>query len=140
MVLKLLSAVCRRQIIFYFYMTKKDKIRYEQAISFLLSLKNIPPISRFKGLSAMDQRKMHKPRLEFLLRLLGNPERGMKYVHVTGTSGKGSVTALIHSILCQAGFKAGCFFSPHITTELERIKVGDSLISPADFASRLEEF
>ncbi len=108
-------------------------------MTFLWSLKNLPPVKVFKGLSGFEQRRLHAPRLDFLLDILGRPEKSIKYIHITGTSGKGSVTAMVHSMLCEAGFKAGCFFSPHITTELERIKLGDKLIAPGEFADLLEE-
>lgn len=112
--------------------------RYDEALAFLESLKNIPLPDKLKKLNAMEQRKTHKPRLEFLLKMLGNPERGMKYIHVTGTSGKGSVTTLIHSILSEAGFKTGGFLSPHITTPLERIRINDRFISAGEFCDTLE--
>jgi dihydrofolate synthase / folylpolyglutamate synthase len=120
-------------------MTIKDEKRYKDALTFLWSLKNLPPVKVFKGLPGREQRKLHAQRLNFLLDIIGHPEQEMKYVHITGTSGKGSVTAMVHSILCEAGFKTGCFFSPHITTELERIRLGNKFISPGDFADILEE-
>ena len=53
-------------------------------------------------------------RIKRLLDILGNPQDSYKTVHVTGTNGKGSVTAMIASSLCQAGFKTGRYTSPHL--------------------------
>ncbi|MGE5678795.1 MAG: bifunctional folylpolyglutamate synthase/dihydrofolate synthase, partial [Pseudomonadota bacterium] len=47
-----------------------------------------------------------------LLDFLGNPEKSLKLVHVAGTNGKGSTTAMIASILSSAGYKTGMYISP----------------------------
>ena len=44
----------------------------------------------------------------------GNPERGLKVVHVAGSNGKGSVTAMVERVLREAGFRTGMFTSPHL--------------------------
>jgi len=62
-------------------------------------------------------------RMERLLRCLGNPERNWQAVHVAGTNGKGSASAMIASILQAAGFKVGLFTSPHLERFSERIRV-----------------
>lgn len=67
-----------------------------------------------------------------ILKLLGNPEKKMKYVHVAGTNGKGSTSAMTAEILRQSGLKVGLFTSPFIMRFNERIMVstdgeGDSL-------------
>jgi dihydrofolate synthase/folylpolyglutamate synthase len=72
-------------------------------------------------------------RTQALLDLLGNPERGFRYVHVTGTAGKGTVVAGIAAALHAAGERVGTFTSPHVTTTLERITVGAKLTSVQDF-------
>lgn len=73
-------------------------------------------------------------RIEELLKRLGNPQNTYKTIHVTGTNGKGSVTAMIASALCQAGFHTGRYTSPHLEDYTERIHVDDHDISKADFA------
>ena len=65
-----------------------------------------------------------------LLRELGLPRAGMKFIHVAGTNGKGSTCAFIHSILKQAGINAGLFTSPHLVHFGERIRDAERLISP----------
>lgn len=74
-------------------------------------------------------------RIEGLLRELGNPERQVKMVHVTGTNGKGSVTSMIANILLAANLKVGKFTSPHLVKYNERISVGGADISDGDFAA-----
>lgn len=67
-----------------------------------------------------------------LLRELGLPRAGMKFIHVAGTNGKGSTCAFLHSILKQAGINAGLFTSPHLVHFGERIRDADRLISPEE--------
>lgn len=74
-------------------------------------------------------------RTEELLRLLGNPQDDFKSVHVAGTNGKGSVTAMISSILQEAGFRTGMYTSPHLDDFRERIEVDGVPISKEKLTS-----
>ncbi|HCX89410.1 MAG: bifunctional folylpolyglutamate synthase/dihydrofolate synthase [Deltaproteobacteria bacterium CG12_big_fil_rev_8_21_14_0_65_43_10] len=60
-----------------------------------------------------------------LLELLGNPQRGLKSIHVGGTNGKGSVAAMVSSILDKAGYKVGLYTSPHLVNFTERIRINN---------------
>ena len=71
---------------------------------------------------------------EELLARLGNPERSFKVVHIAGTNGKGSVTAMTANILFQAGYKVGMFISPYLERFTERIQVNFDEISQEDLA------
>ena len=62
-------------------------------------------------------------RIRELCRLLGDPQRGMKFVHVAGTNGKGSVCAMTASVLRASGVKTGLFTSPYVSFFEERIQV-----------------
>ena len=73
------------------------------------------------------------------LRIIGNPERKIKTIHVAGTNGKGSVCAMISSVLDEAGFKVGMFTSPHLIKVNERIRFDNELISNDDF-KRIADF
>lgn len=66
-----------------------------------------------------------------LLRVLGHPEREYRSVLVGGTNGKGSVAAMVHSMLEAGGVKAGLFTSPHLVRPHERIRIGDADIEDA---------
>ena len=61
-------------------------------------------------------------RMQELMRLLGDPQKGMHFVHVTGTNGKGSFSAMTESILRTAGYKTGLFTSPHLVRFNERMQ------------------
>lgn len=60
---------------------------------------------------------------EELLGRLGNPEAGLRFVHVAGTNGKGSTAAFISSILAEAGYRVGRYVSPVIFEYRERIQI-----------------
>ncbi len=64
---------------------------------------------------------------------LGNPERQLRFVHVAGTKGKGSVCAFTARILEEAGYTVGLYISPSLVNVGERISVGGTMLSPEDF-------
>jgi dihydrofolate synthase / folylpolyglutamate synthase len=68
-----------------------------------------------------------------LLDLLGNPHKKIKFVHVAGTNGKGSTTAIISNILKCAGYKVGTYTSPHLYKMTERMVVSGAQISEESF-------
>ena len=75
--------------------------------------------------------------LENITRLceaLGHPERSFTSLHVAGTNGKGSVTAMAHAALRAAGAAAARYTSPHLGSLAERFVIGDG---PVDEASML---
>ena len=71
-------------------------------------------------------------RITELMDKLGNPQDNLKFVHVAGTNGKGSVCAYINQILIEAGLKTGLFTSPFIFDFNERIKINNQSISDED--------
>lgn len=73
-------------------------------------------------------------RIEKLLQLLGNPEKDLKVIHVGGTNGKGSTSAMLGSILKEAGFQVGIFTSPHLHCYRERTSINGKNISEDNFA------
>ena len=58
-----------------------------------------------------------------LLRRVGDPHKALKFVHITGTNGKGSTASLVASVLKSAGLRVGLFTSPHLWTFHERFRV-----------------
>ena len=78
-------------------------------------------------------------RISKILDLLGNPQDELKYIHVAGTNGKGSVCSVIATILQEAGLKVGLYTSPHIFDYTERIKISGNEISKNDFAEYIEK-
>lgn len=82
-----------------------------------------------------------KPGLERvtqLLDLMGNPQNMLKFVHVAGTNGKGSVCNMLAHILTESGYKTGLFTSPHITGFGERMQVDFKGIGESDIIDEVE--
>ncbi len=78
-------------------------------------------------------------RMRILLDRLGNPQDKLKYIHVAGTNGKGSVCAILSGVLVAAGYKTGLFISPYITDFRERIQINNSMISKEILSSAVED-
>ena len=62
-------------------------------------------------------------RMHLLLAELGDPQHGLRYIHVAGTNGKGSVCAMLDSSLRAAGYRTGLYTSPHLVDARERIRI-----------------
>ena len=73
-------------------------------------------------------------RISELLERLGRPQDAIKAVHVAGTNGKGSVSALLRCALTASGLKTGLYISPHLLRENERMSIDGEDISDTDFA------
>ena len=67
-------------------------------------------------------------RMRALLHRMGDPQDKLRYIHVAGTNGKGSVCAVLSSVLAAAGYKTGLFISPYITDFRERIQINNQMI------------
>lgn len=78
-------------------------------------------------------------RVRVLLTGLGNPEKKLKFVHVAGTNGKGSICAYLASVLKKAGYKTGLFTSPYIARFNERMKINGREIGDAELADIVEQ-
>ncbi len=77
-----------------------------------------------------------------LLKRLGNPQDDLKFVHIAGTNGKGSILAYVSTILKEAGYRVGRYISPTIFEYRERIQVNEEYISEeavARLAQRIYE-
>jgi len=72
--------------------------------------------------------KLDLSNITTILSRLGNPHLKFPSIHVAGTNGKGSVAAMLHSILTESGYKAGLYTSPHLVDFRERIRVGRNMI------------
>jgi len=76
--------------------------------------------------------------MEAMLDALGNPERELRAIHVSGTNGKGSVCAMLTAALGEAGFRVGTYTSPHLVAFEERIALQGQPIAPATTAALVE--
>ncbi len=73
-------------------------------------------------------------RMTRIMKMMGNPQDGMKFVHVTGTKGKGSFCAMTESILRAAGYKTGLYVSPYVFRFNEQMRVNGIEISDNELA------
>ncbi len=111
---------------------------YYKTIKYLASLNKMTEQKNY-------MRNRHKDGKFFLLRMqelagrLNIDLKQFKFIHIAGTAGKGTTTAMLHNILNQAGKKVGSYYSPHPTTTIERIKVGTKFISPNAFVKLVDE-
>ena len=78
-------------------------------------------------------------RIEELLKRLGNPQCGLRVIHVAGTNGKGSTCAMLSSILRRAKYRTGLFLSPYVLDFRERIQLDGEMIPKDEFASLASE-
>lgn len=76
--------------------------------------------------------------MQRLLEELGNPHIGVPTVHIAGTKGKGSTSAMCASILTRSGYRVGLFTSPHMHSFRERIQVGGEPVSEDEFAGLVD--
>ena len=83
-----------------------------------------------------------RPGLERVQKLaagLGDPQNNLRFIHVAGTNGKGSVCAMLESIYRHAGLRVGLFTSPHLVAFGERMQVNRQPVSEADITRLVEE-
>ncbi|MGB0768244.1 MAG: bifunctional folylpolyglutamate synthase/dihydrofolate synthase [Phycisphaeraceae bacterium] len=86
-----------------------------------------------------DDQTFSLDRMRQLLKLLGNPQDGLKIVHVAGTKGKGSTCAMIASMLQGCGYVVGSFSSPHLIDLRERITINGSMVPYNECADLFRE-
>lgn len=83
--------------------------------------------------------KLGLERTEKILEYLGNPHRKIKTIHIAGTNGKGSTTAMLTKILVESGYKVGCYISPYIEEFEERMQINNENIPKEDLAEIVTE-
>ena len=78
-------------------------------------------------------------KMKRIMEKLGNPQDNLKYIHVTGTNGKGSVIEMLNSILTKSNLKVGKFISPHLVCYNERISINGEYIRDEEIQEIFEE-
>lgn len=78
-------------------------------------------------------------RTENLLKMLGEPQKNLKFIHIAGTNGKGSVANMSEAILRYAGYKTGLYISPYVVDFRERIQVCGEMIPQESFANLMSK-
>jgi dihydrofolate synthase/folylpolyglutamate synthase len=112
--------------------TPRSALSYQEALDFWFGRINYEQ-------RAPKPSDLKLDRMRTLLRLLGNPEQKVRIVHVAGSKGKGSISAMLEAILRQAGYRTGLFTSPHLSQVEERIQVDGVLIRPEQLASLITD-
>jgi dihydrofolate synthase/folylpolyglutamate synthase len=105
---------------------------YEQALAFWYSHINYEQQTPKPSDLKLD-------RMRALLTLLGNPQERLRILHVAGSKGKGSTSAMLAAVLRQAGYRTGLFTSPHLCRVEERIQVDGGTITPEELTVLLGE-
>lgn len=103
---------------------------FRSAVNYLNSLTNYEQRSRTPYTSA----NFGLTRIQKILRVLENPHKKFRSLHIAGTKGKGSTAAMLAEMLRGCGYKVGLYTSPHILDIRERIVLDGSVISENDFA------
>ena len=78
-------------------------------------------------------------RMRRALALFGEPQNACPMLHIAGTNGKGSTSAMLHAILSRAGYRTGLYTSPHLVSFTERIRIDRDEIAPDEVVSLAEE-
>jgi dihydrofolate synthase/folylpolyglutamate synthase len=105
---------------------------FEEAIRFWFGRVNFEQRSPLPSDLKLD-------RMRTLLDQLGNPQDALRIIHVAGSKGKGSISAMLASILGCAGYRTGLFTSPHLCLTEERIQVDGCPISRAELAALMDD-
>ena len=109
-------------------------MRYKEAYNWLNSFTNYEKVPGLQ--ESLEEDGLERVRL--LMRLLGRPYNSFKSILIAGTKGKGSVAAMLDSILRHNGQHVGFYSSPHLHTYRERIRVDGKMISAHDVARLVE--
>lgn len=108
--------------------------RYQQALDYIYSFVDQEKLQPDK----YEPRRFDLSNMHTLLGMLGDPHRRLPAVHVAGTKGKGSTSAMTASILQAAGYKTGLFTQPHLHTFRERIQINGRPITEEEMVALLD--
>ncbi len=107
-------------------MAKRKNLSYSEALEYLYGLQKY-------GI------KFGLTKTANILQALGDPHRGRKYIHIAGTNGKGSVAAMLESVLMESGLKVALYSSPHLVRFTERFRIDRREITPGQVTSLTRE-
>ncbi len=111
------------------------EIAYNKALDYLYSFVDYS----LKHSSELAKAEFNLDRMFALMNELGNPQEEYPIIHVAGTKGKGSVSALCASALQASGYKTGLYTSPHLLDYVERIQVNGEAIPHKQMTELVEE-
>jgi dihydrofolate synthase / folylpolyglutamate synthase len=113
----------------------RDMGQYQEALDYIFGYVNYERQARYP----YDATTFNLRRMEELLERLGRPQSEFQCVHIAGTKGKGSTSAMVESVLRTAGFRTGLYTSPHLHTFRERIRVNGALMSKQEVVDLLAQ-
>jgi dihydrofolate synthase / folylpolyglutamate synthase len=105
-------------------------MNYNQALDYIYGHTNYEAVPRPHAEDNYDLRRLYE-----ILQRLGNPHNQARSLHIAGTNGKGSTSAMLASVLTEAGYNTGLYTSPHLITTRERIMVNEKMITEDELAS-----
>ena len=111
------------------------EIEYNKALDYLYSFVDYS----LKHSSELAKAEFNLDRMFALMEELGNPQNAYPIIHVAGTKGKGSVSALCASALMAGGYKVGLYTSPHLLDYCERIQINGESISHEQMVALVDE-
>ena len=112
-----------------------ERVAYQLALDYLYSYVDYSLTHAFK----YSSEEFDLSRMQALLESLNNPHQDYKVLHVAGTKGKGSVSAMMASALHANGYKVGFYTSPHLQEYTERFQIDGEEISKREMAELVEE-
>lgn len=104
-----------------------------------MQFENVTSCIEFIETSKRFRPKTDLENMKKLCKLFSNPEKDLKFIHITGTNGKGSTSLYITNILMEAGYSVGTFVSPYVTCFNERIQYNKNYISDQDLLDIMNE-
>ncbi|MEA3560288.1 MAG: bifunctional folylpolyglutamate synthase/dihydrofolate synthase, partial [Candidatus Omnitrophota bacterium] len=108
-------------------------MNYKEALKYLDSFVNYEKIIDYPYNSSLNLERMKS-----LCKFFDNPQEKFKSIHITGTKGKGSVAAMLGSILKENSLKVGLYTSPHLISPRERIRVLDNRLQAAGYRPQVD--
>jgi len=103
-------------------------LNYPDSVHFLYALGN-----------EIQTAKLGLERIRTVMEALGRPQDRLRFIHVAGTNGKGSVCAMLESALRADGLRTGLFTSPHLAQPTERIRIAGLPVDAEQFANAFNQ-
>ena len=97
------------------------------------------PLAYISSFSRLGKRVDDLSRIRSLLSAVGDPQDELRFIHIAGTNGKGSMAQMFSEILTRAGLRTGLFTSPYIITFYDRIRINNENIPEEELAALLSE-
>ena len=119
----------------YNHQSMSGNVEYQAALDYLYSFVDYSMTRSFRW----SADKFDLKRMDDLMAALGHPERQYPILHVAGTKGKGSVSAMCESVIRAAGYRVGLYTSPHMHDYAERIRVNGMPIAHQELVELIDE-